>query len=55
MARNLTRQFRDELEPLETIRSELDKNRRMDFSERRPDVGEETESETSAEDPDKDS
>jgi sec-independent protein translocase protein TatB len=55
MARNLTRQIRDEVEPLETMKSNLDKSMNTDFSARRPEPGEHTDaaSETSADEPDK--
>lgn len=55
MARNLTRQFREELEPLETMHSELNKEMRTDYSKRRPDIGETAESETPDNASDKDS
>lgn len=55
MARNLTKQFREELEPLERMHEDLNKEMRTDFSERRPDIGEEAASDTSTENPDKDS
>jgi sec-independent protein translocase protein TatB len=45
MARNLTRQMRDELEPLETMKSNLDKTMRTDFSAQRPEPGQQTETE----------
>jgi sec-independent protein translocase protein TatB len=65
MARNLTRQMREELEPLETMKSNLDKTLRTDFSAQRPEPGQQTAAETktdqhdnneaSAAEPDKDS
>ena len=58
MARNLTRQIRDEVEPLETMKSNLDKTMNTDFSARRPEPGEDAQSDdsstsTSADEPDK--
>ncbi len=55
MARNLTRQFQDELKPLETMRSNMDKTMQGDFSERRPEPGEQADNTASADKPDKDS
>jgi sec-independent protein translocase protein TatB len=61
MARNLTRQIRDEIEPLETMKSNLDKTMDTDFSARRPEPGQHTQSsddatsETSTDEPDKNS
>ncbi|MDP6436282.1 MAG: Sec-independent protein translocase protein TatB [Gammaproteobacteria bacterium] len=52
MARNLTQQFREELEPLETMHSDLNKEMNRDFSKYRPDIGEHAESEDPDEDPD---
>jgi len=48
MARNLTRQMRDELEPLETMKSNLDKTMRTDFSAQRPEPGQQPEAEQTA-------
>ena len=40
MARNLTDQMRDEIEPIESSMRSMDKEMRKDFSAMRPDVGE---------------
>jgi len=62
MARNLTRQIRYEIEPLETMKSNLEKTMRTDFSAQRPEPGQHTDTtdetsadETPADEPDKNS
>ena len=46
MARNLTDQMRDEIEPFESSMRSMDKEMRKDYSAMRPDVGETTKPES---------